>query len=128
MHHLGRLRHLIDDRIRKRSPVTEFKAQSARTSAVSLTGKSKENAVYFRYMALVKISITLKPTLLDAQGRVVQSALHSLGYANVDQVRIGKYMELNVADGPEIDAQVRDMCEKLLANPVIEEYRYEVVR
>jgi phosphoribosylformylglycinamidine synthase len=79
-------------------------------------------------MALVKISITLKPTLLDAQGRVVQSALHSLGYANVDQVRIGKYMELSIADGPEIDAQIRDMCEKLLANPVIEEYRYEVVR
>ncbi|HEX5323397.1 MAG TPA: phosphoribosylformylglycinamidine synthase subunit PurS [Capsulimonadaceae bacterium] len=79
-------------------------------------------------MALVKISITLKPTLLDAQGRVVQSALHSLGYANVEQVRIGKYMELNVQDGPELDAQVRDMCEKLLSNPVIEDYRFEVVR
>lgn len=79
-------------------------------------------------MPLVKIAITLKPTLLDAQGRVVQNALHSLGYAGVEQVRIGKYMELNVADGPEIDSQIRDMCEKLLANPVIEEYRYEVVR
>jgi len=79
-------------------------------------------------MALVKISITLKPTLLDAQGRVVQSALHSLGYMSVEQVRIGKYMELRVPDGPELDAQVRDMCDKLLANPVIEDYRYEVER
>lgn len=79
-------------------------------------------------MPLVKIAITLKPTLLDAQGRVVQNALHSLGYENVDQVRIGKYMELKIADGPELENQVRAMCEKLLANPVIEEYRYEVVR
>lgn len=79
-------------------------------------------------MPLVKIAITLKPTLLDAQGRVVQNALHSLGYEDVEQVRIGKYMELSIADGPELDGQIRDMCEKLLANPVIEEYRYEVVR
>ena len=79
-------------------------------------------------MALVKIAITLKPTLLDAQGRVVQGALHALGYENVEQVRIGKYMELRLPDGPEIEAQVRDMCEKLLANPVIEDFSFEVER
>ncbi len=42
-------------------------------------------------------------------------------------MRIGKYVEMTVADGQEIDAQVREMCDKLLANPVIEDYRYEVI-
>ena len=84
-------------------------------------------------MAQVKVYVTLKPSLLDAQGKVVQGALVQLGYANVEEVRIGKYIELTVADGPEmdaekIDAQVREMCGKLLANPVIEDYRYEVTR
>ena len=80
-------------------------------------------------MAQVKVTVTLKPSLLDAQGRVVQDALHALGYANVGQVRIGKYMELEL-DGPEaeLDGTIREMCDKLLANPVIEDYRYEVVR
>ena len=78
-------------------------------------------------MAQVKVYVTLKPSLLDAQGKVVQSALHQLGYAGVEQVRIGKYVELTAEDGPELDAQVREMCAKLLANPVIEDYRYEII-
>ena len=78
-------------------------------------------------MAQVKVYVTLKPSLLDAQGKVVQGALQQLGYADVEQVRIGKYVEMTVKDGLEIDAQVREMCAKLLANPVIEDYRYEVV-
>jgi phosphoribosylformylglycinamidine synthase PurS subunit len=82
-------------------------------------------------MPKVTVIVTLKPSLLDAQGRVVQDALHSLGYANVEQVRIGKYMELEVtaadgADGETLDRQIKEMCERLLANPVIENYRYEV--
>ena len=77
-------------------------------------------------MAQVKVYVTLKPSLLDAQGKVVQGALVQLGYGNVEEVRIGKYVELTVEDGPEIDAQVKEMCGKLLANPVIEDYRYEV--
>jgi len=77
-------------------------------------------------MAQVKVYITLKPSLLDAQGKVVQSALQQLGYDGVEEVRIGKYVEMTVGDGPEMDAQVREMCAKLLANPVIEDYRYEV--
>lgn len=83
-------------------------------------------------MPQVKVIVTLKPSLLDAQGRVVQDALHALGYSEVSDVRIGKYMELEMAvpsgsgkDG--IDAQVKEMCERLLANPVIENYRYEVL-
>lgn len=79
-------------------------------------------------MAQVKVYITLKPSLLDAQGKVVQGALVQLGYAGVENVRIGKYVEMTVEDGPELEAQVNEMCGKLLANPVIEDYRYEVVR
>lgn len=78
-------------------------------------------------MAQVKVYVTLKPSLLDAQGKVVQGALTQLGYANVEEVRIGKYVEMTVTDGPEIDAQVREMCGRLLANPVIEDYKYEVI-
>jgi phosphoribosylformylglycinamidine synthase len=79
-------------------------------------------------MPLVKISVTLKPALLDAQGRAVHGALKNLGYENVSKVRIGRYIEVNLDDGADIDGQVREMCDKLLANPVIEDYRYEVVR
>lgn len=80
----------------------------------------------------VKVIVTLKPSLLDAQGRVVRDALHSLGYAGVEEVRIGKYMELEIAvdEGSEsgaVETQLKEMCERLLANPVIENYRYEVV-
>ncbi len=78
-------------------------------------------------MARVKVFVTLKPSLLDAQGKVVQGALQNLGYDGVQEVRIGKYIELNVADGPEIDAQVNEICQKLLANPVIEDYQFEVI-
>ncbi|MDO8682604.1 MAG: phosphoribosylformylglycinamidine synthase subunit PurS [Armatimonadota bacterium] len=78
-------------------------------------------------MAQVKVYITLKPTLLDAQGRVVQTALNNLGYDEVDGVRIGKYIELELEEnGKSIDERVDEMCRKLLANPVIENYRYEV--
>jgi phosphoribosylformylglycinamidine synthase subunit PurS len=77
-------------------------------------------------MARVRVTVTLKPSLLDAQGKVVQGALQQLGYDNVEQVRIGKYIELTVKDGGDIDAQVKEMCDKLLANPVIEDYSYEI--
>ena len=77
-------------------------------------------------MAQIKVYVTLKPSLLDAQGKVVGSALQQLGYAGVEQVRIGKYVELTVEDGPNLDVQVQEMCAKLLANPVIEDYRYEI--
>jgi phosphoribosylformylglycinamidine synthase subunit PurS len=79
-------------------------------------------------MAKVKVYVTLKPTLLDAQGRVVQTALENLGYTNGESVRIGKYIEVEVAEnGAKLDEQIDDMCRKLLTNPVIEDYRYEVV-
>jgi len=77
-------------------------------------------------MARVEVFVSLKPALLDAQGKVVQGALQNLGYSDVDTVRIGKYIEITVADGPDIDERVDAMCRKLLANPVIEDYRFEV--
>ena len=75
-------------------------------------------------MAQVKVLVTLKPSLLDAQGRVVQDALHSMGYDEVGQVRIGKYLELEVEEGADgdIGARVKEMCDRLLANPVTEDY------
>lgn len=86
-------------------------------------------------MPKVTVYVTLKPTLLDAQGRTVESALHSLGYEEVSGLRIGKIIELNLseeagaaaaeADPAASRARVVAMCEKLLANPVTESYRIE---
>ena len=80
-------------------------------------------------MPHVKVIVTLKPSLLDAQGRVVMDALHSLGYGCVKEVRIGKYMELEIeAADPagNVESQIKEMCDRLLANPVIENYQFEV--
>lgn len=78
-------------------------------------------------MAKVKVYVTLKPTLLDSQGRVVQTALQNLGYTNVEDVRMGKYIELEVEEnGKPMDDQIHEMCRKLLTNPIIENYKYEV--
>ena len=75
-----------------------------------------------------KVCITLKPGLLDAQGKTVKSALDSLGFKGVKEVRIGKYVELELNHGSTSAAKrdVERMCKKLLANPVIETYRVEV--
>lgn len=79
-------------------------------------------------MPRVRVLVTLKPTLLDAQGRTVQEALHALGYSNVHQVRIGKVIEMDIIDeGQSVEAQVKEMCDRLLANPVTELYAIEVL-
>ncbi len=74
------------------------------------------------------VYITLKPGLLDAQGKTVKSALETLGFKGVADVRMGKYVEIQLAGGkaPETKKRVEQMCRKLLANPVIETYRIEV--
>jgi len=78
-------------------------------------------------MPQVKVYITLKPTLLDAQGRVIQNALNSLGYDQVKHVRMGKYIVMDVDGEPDrVGKEVKEMCDRLLANPVIEDYRFEV--
>jgi phosphoribosylformylglycinamidine synthase subunit PurS len=75
-----------------------------------------------------KVHVTLKPGILDPQGKAIEHALDSLGFKNAANVRVGKYMELDVneTDKSKAEAQVRQMCEKLLANTIIEEYRYEL--
>ncbi|MBW3623707.1 MAG: phosphoribosylformylglycinamidine synthase subunit PurS [Armatimonadetes bacterium] len=79
-------------------------------------------------MPKVKVYIKLKPTVLDAQGQVIQNALHSLGYENLEQVRAGKYFELEIAHTDRsIEEEVRGMCDQLLVNPVMEDYTFEVV-
>lgn len=74
------------------------------------------------------VYVTIKANVLDPQGNAVRDALHALGFHEVGRVRIGKYMELELdtADRAEAEARVRAMCEKLLANPVIEDYRFEL--
>jgi phosphoribosylformylglycinamidine synthase subunit PurS len=76
-------------------------------------------------MPKVRVYVTLKPSLLDSAGRTVAGALQKLGYAELEQARIGKLIELQLSEVS--DARVKEMCDKLLANPVIEDYRYEVV-
>ena len=75
-----------------------------------------------------KIHVTLKQGILDSQGKAIEHALDSLGFKNVANVRVGKYMELDLQenDKGKAEAQVKQMCEKLLANTIIEEYRYEL--
>ena len=79
-------------------------------------------------MLTAKIYVTLKPGVLDAQGDTVRSALETLGFTGLADVRIGKFMvlTLNSLTKEEAAAQVEEMCGRLLANPVIEDYRFEV--
>ncbi len=75
-----------------------------------------------------KIHVTLKAGILDPQGQAIEHALGSLGLTNAANVRVGKYMEVDVnePDKAKAEVQVKQMCEKLLANTIIEEYRYEL--
>jgi phosphoribosylformylglycinamidine synthase len=75
-----------------------------------------------------KIHVTLKQGILDPQGKAIEHALDSLGFKNVGNVRVGKYMEVDLdeKDKAKAEAEVKVMCEKLLANTIVEEYRYEL--
>jgi phosphoribosylformylglycinamidine synthase PurS subunit len=75
-----------------------------------------------------RVFVTLKPSVFDPQGRTIADALQSLGYAGVDDVRQGKYFELDLAteEPAEAKAIATDVAGKLLANPVIESYRIEL--
>lgn len=79
-------------------------------------------------MIKATVYVTIKEKVLDPQGNAVRGALHAIGFSEVGKVRVGKYMELelNTSDKREADRQVKIMCEKLLANTVIEDYRYEL--
>lgn len=72
----------------------------------------------------LRIYVTLKPGVLDPQGKAIEHALSGLGFSGVDSARVGKLIELEVADDTA-DADVDAMCRQLLANTVIENYRVE---
>ena len=76
-------------------------------------------------MTTVRVYVTPKPSLLDSAGRTVAGALQKLGFAELEEARIGKMIELKVKDYSE--ARVKEMCDKILANPVIEDYRIEAI-
>ena len=77
---------------------------------------------------VARVDITLKPAVNDPQGNTILGALHSLGFAEVGTVRAGKYMEirLDAVSRAEAEEKVTEMCKKLLANPVIEDFRFEI--
>ena len=77
---------------------------------------------------LARVFITLKPGVLDPAGKAVEGSLHSLGYGEVGTVRLGKYVELQIeeSDREQAKARVEEMCRKLLANTVVENYRVEL--
>jgi len=70
----------------------------------------------------------LKNGVLDPQGKAIERSLHTLGYGEVREVRVGKYLEFDVdaTSRETAEARVREMCDKLLTNPVIEDYRFEI--
>jgi phosphoribosylformylglycinamidine synthase len=79
-------------------------------------------------MFLAKVHVSLKPTVNDPQGLTIARALDRLGFDSVDSLRAGKYFELKI-EGDDMaiaEADVKSMCEKLLANPVIEIFTYEL--
>ena len=79
-------------------------------------------------MYLAKVYVTLKPTVNDPQGLTIKGGLHTLGFNSVESVRAGKYMEIKLdgSDRAKAEEQVREMCQKLLANPIIEDFRFEL--
>ena len=74
------------------------------------------------------VHVTLKPGVLDVQGRAVETALHALGHDAVGSVRQGKFftIDLSGTDRAEAERRLDDMCRRLLANTVIEDYRFEI--
>ena len=79
-------------------------------------------------MFVARIKITLKPKVNDPQGQTVMDSLKTLGFLGVTGVRIGKYIEVRVdeVDKDKADQQIRTMCDQLLANPIIEDFHYEM--
>ena len=79
-------------------------------------------------MLTARIYVTLKQGVLDAQGDTVKSALETLGFTGVEAVRIGKFMvvTLNNATKEQATTQIKEMCRRLLANPIIEDYAFEL--
>lgn len=77
----------------------------------------------------VKVYVTLKPSVLDPQGKAIHHSVEGLGHNNIEDIRQGKYFEVSFADGTSYDeatASAKQIASNVLANPVIEDYRVEV--
>jgi len=74
------------------------------------------------------IKVTLRPSILDVQGKAAQHALENLGYSSVSSVRIGKYMEVIIGEDSRAEAEkvATEICQKLLSNPVMEDFTFEL--
>jgi phosphoribosylformylglycinamidine synthase PurS subunit len=81
-----------------------------------------------RMPTVARVYVTLKPGVLDPAGKAVEKGLHSLGYSEVGEVRLGKYLELKLEEKDPARARARaeEMCKKLLANTVVENFRVEI--
>ncbi|EXJ23972.1 Phosphoribosylformylglycinamidine synthase, PurS subunit [Alkalibacterium sp. AK22] len=76
----------------------------------------------------VKVYVTYKESILDPQGEAVRGAVHRMGFEEIDSVRMGKYFEIKVQNHDErsVEEVIETVCDKLLANVVMESYRYEI--
>lgn len=79
-------------------------------------------------MFLVKVYVTYKESILDPKGEAVKKAVHQMGYNTIESVRIGKYFEILVNDADKVSVQkaIDEVSDKLLANVIMETYRYEI--
>ncbi|MCI0716814.1 MAG: phosphoribosylformylglycinamidine synthase subunit PurS [Chlorobi bacterium] len=79
-------------------------------------------------MYKAKIKVTLRKSILDPQGKAVEHSIQSLGYKNVKDTRIGKFIELEIDSNSEVEAKkiIDEVCNKLLANPIMEDYEFEI--
>lgn len=73
-----------------------------------------------------KVTVTIRSSILDPQGKAIEHGIHSLGYPEITHVRMGKHVEFDVATGDRDKAErmVREACEKLLANPIMEDFSF----
>ena len=74
-----------------------------------------------------RVTVTLKTGILDPQGKAIEGALKALAVPGIESVRQGKVFDIEVADGTDAEAALKDACEKLLANTVVENYRVELL-
>jgi phosphoribosylformylglycinamidine synthase len=85
-----------------------------------------------KYMLKANVYVTLKKEILDAQGLVIKKAISQIGYDNVNEVRFGKFIQLEINDDNQTEEEVKkeidSLSDKLLSNPNIENYRFEIVR
>ncbi len=99
---------------------------SARRRHISRRGRQRSGRIPPRMKATV--TVELKPSVLDPPGKAIEHSLSSLGFAGVEDVRVGKLFRITLAERgqtrEEVEAQLRQMCERLLANTVVEKYSY----